>query len=174
MEEKYMKIKRSLAFLIGILLLISAVWMTNQSKPVSASVFQRTSVPKKFRGTWHGYDYNKKLKAFKITRSKIVLAGYSDAGMKARTYKYTKRAHNSHSNYSSHQLIKSRGNRMLMSYPSGENAAAYVTNNRKKLYVGIDTWVDTYYKSKAAAKKNHKADRKRSRIVKLFRLVWQQ
>ena len=58
---------------------------------------------------------------------------------------------------------------MLMSYPMGETAAAYVTSNRKKLYVGIDTWVDTYYKSKAAAKKNHRADSKRRRVVKLFK-----
>lgn len=63
---------------------------------------------------------------------------------------------------------------MLMSYPNGETAAAYVTNNRKKLYVGIDTWVDTYYKSKTAAKKNRQADRKRSRTLKLSRLVWQR
>lgn len=94
--------------------------------------------------------------------------------MKTRTYKYTKRSHNSHADHSSHQLIKCSGNRMFMSYPMGENAAAYVTNNRKKLYVGIDTWVDTYYKSKATAKKNHRADIKRSRVAKLFKLVWQQ
>lgn len=169
-----MKIKRILAFLAGIVFAILAVWLTTQSNEVSASVFQKTTVPKKFRGTWYGYDYNKKLKAFKITSSKIVLAGYGDAEMKTRTYNYTKRSHNSHADYSSHQLIKCSGNRMLMSYPMGENAAAYVTSNRKKLYVGIDTWVDTYYKSKAAAKKNHRADSKRSRAVKLFKLVWQQ
>lgn len=79
----------------------------------------------------------------------------------------------SHADYNSHQLIKSKGNRMLMSYPNGETAAAYVTGNRKKLYVGINMWVDTYYKSKSAAKKNHQADKKRSRAFKLYKLVWQ-
>lgn len=168
-----MKIKRVLAFLAGTLFAISAVWITNQPEQVNASVFQKTSVPKKFRGMWYGYDYHKKLKAFKITSSKIVLAGYADTGVKTRTYKYTNRAHNSHADYASHQLINSNGNRMLMSYPNGENAAAYVTSNRKKLYVGINTWVDTYYKSKAAARKNYQADRKRSRGAKLFKLVWE-
>lgn len=42
-----MKIKKFLAFLAGILLAISAIWVTNQSEQVSASVFQKTSVPKK-------------------------------------------------------------------------------------------------------------------------------
>ena len=174
MEEDIMKIKKSFVLLIGMLFALTVVLTINQPKQVNASVFQKTTVPKKFRGTWYGYDYQKKLKAFKITSSKIVLAGYGDAEMKTRTYNYTKRSHNSHADYSSHQLIKCSGNRMLMSYPMGENAAAYVTSNRKKLYVGIDTWVDTYYKSKAAAKKNHRADSKRSRAVKLFKLVWQQ
>lgn len=168
-----MKIKRILAFLAGILLAVSAVWVTNQPEQVGASVFQKTSVPKKFRGTWYGYDYHKKLKAFKITRSRIVLSGYAETGVKTRTYKYTNRAHNSHADYASHQLIKSNGNRMQMSYPSGETAAAYVTGNRKKLYVGIDTWVDTYYKSKSAARRNHKADKNRNRILKLSKLIWQ-
>ena len=169
-----MKIKRSFALLVGMLLALTVVLTINQPKQVNASVFQKTTVPKKFRGTWYGYDYQKKLKAFKITSSKIVLAGYGDSSMKTRTYKYTKRSHNSQADYSSHQLIKCSGNRMLMSYPNGETAAAYVTGNRKKLYVGINMWVDTYYKSKAAAKKNHQADKKRSRAVKLFKLVWQQ
>lgn len=61
---------------------------------------------------------------------------------------------------------------MRMSFPNGETAAAYVTKNRKKLYVGVDTWVDTYYKSKSAARKHHRADSKRSRVVKLNRFVW--
>ena len=155
------------------LIAIAAIWVTTQPNEVSASVFQKTSVPKKFRGTWYGYDYNKKLKAFKITSSRIVLAGYAEAGMKTRTYKYTERAHMSHADYNSHQLIKSKGSRMLMSYPNGETAAAYVVGNRKKLYVGINMWVDTYYKSKAAAKKNHQADSKRSRSFALYKLVWQ-
>lgn len=168
-----MKIKRILAFLAGIVFAILAVWVTTQSNEVSASVFQKTSVPKKFRGTWYGYDYNNRLKGFKITSTKIVLAGYAEAGVKTRTYKYTEPAHMSHADYNSHQLIKSKGNRMVMSYPNGETAAAYVTGNRKKLYVGINMWVDTYYKSKAAAKKNHQADKKRSRAFKLYKLVWQ-
>ena len=45
-----MKIKRVLAFLAVILFAISAIWITNQPEQVSASVFQKTSVPKKFRG----------------------------------------------------------------------------------------------------------------------------
>lgn len=48
-----MKIKRILAFLAGMLIAISAFWITNQSEQVSASVFQKTTVPKKFRGTWY-------------------------------------------------------------------------------------------------------------------------
>ena len=52
---------------------------------------------------------------------------------------------------------------MRMSFPNGETAVAYV---------GIDTWVDTYYKSKSAARKHHRADSKRSRVVKLNRFVW--
>lgn len=167
-----MKIKRILAFLAGIVFAILAVGVTTQSDEVSASVFQKTSVPKKFRGTWYGYDYNNKLKGFKITSTKIVLAGYAEAGVKTRTYKYTEPAHMSHADYDSHQLIKSKGNRMLMSYPNGETAVAYVTGNHKKLYVGINMWVDTYYKSKSAAKKNHQADKSRSRMLKLSKLVW--
>lgn len=96
-----MKIKRGL-FLVGILFVVSAVWMINQPEQVSASVFQKVLVPKKFRGTWYGYDYSNKLKAFKITSSKIVLPGYAEAGVKTRTYKYTDRAHNSHADYNSH------------------------------------------------------------------------
>lgn len=38
-----MKIKRILAFLAGILVAVSAVWLTSQPKQVSASVFQKTS-----------------------------------------------------------------------------------------------------------------------------------
>lgn len=45
-RRKYIKIKRILAFLAGMLLAISAVWITNQLEQVSASVFQKTSVPK--------------------------------------------------------------------------------------------------------------------------------
>lgn len=138
-----------------------------------ASVFQKISVPKKFRGTWYGYDYNNRLKGFKITSTKIVLAGYAEAGVKTRTYKYTNPTHNSHADYVSHQLIKSNGNRMKMSYPNGQTSAAYLTGNRKKLHVGIDTWVDAYYKSKSAAKKNHQTDKKRSRAFKFYKLVWQ-
>lgn len=171
-----MKVKRFLVFLAGILFAISAVWITNQPEQVSASVFQKTSVPKKFRGTWYGYGVQNKLKAYKITRSRIRLAGYSDNNFKTRTYKLTDKSRNATGNYNSyisHQLIKSKGNRMQMSYPSGETAVAYVTSKRKKLYVGIDTAVDTYYKSKSAAKRNHKADRNRRRSVTLKRFVWQ-
>lgn len=50
---KDMKIKRILAFLAGIVFAILAVGVTNQPEQVSASVFQKTSVPKKFRGTWY-------------------------------------------------------------------------------------------------------------------------
>ena len=46
-KEKNMKIKKFLAFLAGILLAISAIWVTNQSEQVSASVFQKTKVIKK-------------------------------------------------------------------------------------------------------------------------------
>ena len=60
-----MKIKRVLAFLAVILFAISAIWITNQPEQVSASVFQKTSVPKKFRGTWYGYDYNKGIQDYK-------------------------------------------------------------------------------------------------------------
>ena len=67
-----MKIKRSFALLVGMLLALTVVLTINQPKQVNASVFQKTTVPKKFRGTWYGYDYQKKLKAFKITSSKIV------------------------------------------------------------------------------------------------------
>lgn len=91
-----MKIKKSFVLLIGMLFALTVVLTINQPKQVNASVFQKTTVPKKFRGTWYGYDYQKKLKAFKITSSKIVLAGYGDFSMKTRTYKYTKRSHNSH------------------------------------------------------------------------------
>ena len=38
-KEKNMKIKRILAFLAGILVAVSAVWLTNQPEQVSASVF---------------------------------------------------------------------------------------------------------------------------------------
>lgn len=170
-----MKIKRILAFLAGMLIAISAVWITNQPEQVSASVFQKTTVPKKFRGTWYYYVGNGKVGAFKITRTKINLSGYGDDGTKARTYKFTKRAHNakvSSKAYSSHQLISSKGNRMQMSYPGGQTAAAYVTNNRKKLYVFVTTWPNTYYKSKSAARKDYKADRSMSRRDKLSKLVW--
>ncbi len=169
-----MKIKRILAFLAGILLAVSAVWVTNQTEQVSASVFQKTSVPKKFRGTWYYYVGNGKVQAFKITRTKINLSGYADGG-KARNYKFTKRAYNakvSSKVYSSHQLISSKGNRIRMSYPHGQTSAAYVTNNRKKLYVFVTTWPNTYYKSKSAARKNYKADSSMSGRGKLSKLVW--
>ena len=58
-----MKIKRSFALFIGMLFAFAVVLTINQPKRVSASVFQKTTVPKKFRCTWYGYDYQKKLKA---------------------------------------------------------------------------------------------------------------
>lgn len=87
-----MKIKRILAFLAGMLIAISAVWITNQPEQVSASVFQKTAVPKKFCGTWYSCWGNGKVQPFKITRTEINLAGCADGG--ARVYKYTKRAYN--------------------------------------------------------------------------------
>lgn len=168
-----MKIKKFLAFLAGILLAVSAIWVTNHSEQVSASVFQKTTVPKKFRGTWYRYWGNGKVKPFKITRTEINLDGCADG--KGGVYKYTKRAYNakvSSTVSSSHQLISSKGNRIRMSYPRSETTAAYVTNNRKKLYVFVTTWPNTYYKSKSAARKNYKADRSMSRRNKLSKLVW--
>ena len=167
-----MKIKRILAFLAGMLIAISAFWITNQSEQVSASVFQKTTVPKKFRGTWYRYWGNGKVKPFKITRTEINLDGCADG--KGGVYKYTKRAYNakvSSTVSSSHQLISSKGNRIRMSYPRSETTAAYVINNRKKLYVFVTTWPNTYYKSKSAARKNYKADRSMSRRNKLSKLV---
>lgn len=173
-----MKIKKITTFLSVMLFFGFLTYgaVNCQSSVVEAAVFKKASVPKKFRGTWYGYSYlNNKLKAFKITRTRISLAGYADSKSKTRTYKYTNKAHNYQyknvNTYSSHQLIKSKGNRMFMSYPMGETAAAYVTKNRKKLYVGVDTTVDTYYKSKSAAKKNYKLSN--SRNPKLFKLVWE-
>ena len=165
-----MKIKKFLAFLAGILFAVSAIWVTNQSEQVSASVFQKTSVPKKFRGTWYYYVGNGKVKAYKITRTKINLAGCADG--KGGVYKYTKRAYNAKSG-SSHLLIKTKGNRMWICSPHGQTSAAYVTGDRKKLYVVVDTWVDTYFKSKSAARKNWKADRSMSRRNQLSKLVWE-
>lgn len=127
-----MKIKRILAFLAGILLAVSAIWVTNQPEQVSASVFQKTSVPKKFRGTWYYYVGNGKVKAYKITRTKINLAGCADG--KGGVYKYTKRAYNAKSG-SSHLLIKTKGNGMWICSPHGQTSVAYVTGDRKKLYV---------------------------------------
>lgn len=168
-----MKIKRILAFLAGILLAVSAIWVTNQPEQVSASVFQNTTVPKKFRGTWYRYWGNGKVKPFKITRTEINLDGCADG--KGGVYKYTKRAFNAEGSldyFSSHLLIKTKENRMWICVPHDQTSAAYVTNNRKTLYVDVDTWVDTYYKSKSAAKRNHKADRNMSRRDKLSKLVW--
>lgn len=164
-----MKIKRILAFLAGMLIAISAFWITNQSEQVSASVFQKTTVPKKFRGTWYSCWDNGKVQPFKITRTEINLAGCADGG--ARVYKYTKRAYNAKG--SSHLLIRTKGNRMWICAPHGQTSTAYVTNSRKNLYVVVDTWVDTYYKSKSAARKNWKADRSMSRRNQLSKLVWE-
>ena len=132
-------------------------------------------MPKKFRGTWYRYWGNGKVKPFKITRTEINLDGCADGG-KARNYKFTKRAYNakvSSKVYSSHQLISSKGNRIWMSYPRGETAAAYVTNNRKTLYVFVTTWPNTYSKSKSTARKNYKADSSMSRRNQLSKLVWE-
>lgn len=164
-----MKIKRILAFLAGILLAVSAIWVTNQPEQVSASVFQKTTVPKKFRGTWYSYWRNGKVKPFKITRTKINLDGCADG--KGGVYKYTKRAYNAKSG-SSQLLIKTKGNRMWISAPHGQTSAVYVTNNRKTLYVFVTTWPNTYSKSKFAAKINYKADSSMSRRDKLSKLVW--
>lgn len=170
-----MKIKRILAFLAGILVAVSAVWLTNQPEQVSASVFQKTSVPKKFRGTWYMCRGNGKVQPFKITRTEINLAGCADGGI--RVYKYTKRAYNAKGSsnllISSHLLIRTKGNRMWISVPHGETATAYITNSRKNLYVFVTTWPDTYYKSKSAARKNWKADRSMSmsRLDQLSKLV---
>ena len=161
--------KRILAFLAGMLIAISAFWITNQSEQVSASVFQKTTVPKKFRGTWYSCWGNGKVQPFKITRTEINLAGCADGG--ARVYKYTKRAYNAKG--SSHLLIRTKGNRMWICAPHGQTSTAYVTNSRKNLYVVVDTWVDTYYKSKSAARKNWKADRSMSRRNQLSKLVWE-
>ena len=109
-----MKIKRILAFLAGMLIAISAFWITNQSEQVSASVFQKTTVPKKFRGTWYSCWGNGKVQPFKITRTEINLAGCADGG--ARVYKYTKRAYNAKG--SSHLLIRTKGNRMWICAPT--------------------------------------------------------
>lgn len=152
---------------------VSAIWVTNQSEQVSVSVFQKTSVPKKFRGTWYYYVGNGKVEAFKITRTEINLDGCADS--KGGVYKYTKRAYNAKGSldfYSSHLLIKAKGNRMWICVPHGQTSAAYVTNNRKTLYVFVTTWPNTYSKSKSAARKNYKADSSMSRRGKLSKLVW--
>ncbi|NRO29108.1 hypothetical protein [Lactobacillus helveticus] len=164
-----MKIKRILAFLAGMLLAVSAVWLINQPEQVSASVFQKTTVPKKFRGTWYRYWGNGKVKPFKIKRTEINLDGCADG--RGGVYKYTKRAFNAKSD-SSHLLIKTKGNRMWICTPHGQTSAAYVTNNRKTLYVFVTTWPNTYSKSKSAARKNYKADSSMSRRDKLSKLVW--
>ena len=163
-----MKIKRILAFLAGMLIAISAFWITNQSEQVSASVFQKTTVPKKFRGTWYRYWGNGKVKPFKITRTEINLDGCADG--KGGVYKYTKRAYNAKG--SSHLLIRTKGNRMWICAPHGQTSTAYVTNSRKNLYVFVTTWPNTYSKSKSAAKRNYKADKTISRRDKLSKLVW--
>ncbi|MCT3403956.1 hypothetical protein [Lactobacillus helveticus] len=164
-----MKIKRILAFLAGILVAVSAVWLTNQPEQVSASVFQKTSVPKKFCGTWYSCWGNGKVQPFKITRTEINLAGCADGG--ARVYKYTKRAYNAKG--SSHLLIRTKGNRMWICAPHGQTSTAYITNSRKNLYVFVTTWPNTYSKSKSAARKNWKADRSMSRRNQLSKLVWE-
>lgn len=92
---------------------VSAIWVTNQPEQVGASVFQKTSVPNKSRGTWYYYVGNGKVEAFKITRTEINLDGCADG--KGGVYKYTKRAYNakvSSTVSSSHQLISSKGNRI--------------------------------------------------------------
>lgn len=94
-KEKKIKIKRILAFLAGMLIAVSAVWITNQPEQVSASVFQKTAVAKKFCGTWYSCWGNGKVKPFKITRTKINLDGCADG--KGGVYKYTKRAFNAKS-----------------------------------------------------------------------------
>ena len=147
---------------------ISAVWITNQPEQVSASVFQKTAVPKKFCGTWYRYWGNGKVKPFKITRTEINLDGCADG--KGGVYKYTKRAYNAKG--SSHLLIRTKGNRMWICAPHGQTSTAYVTNSRKNLYVFVTTWTNTYSKSKSAAKRNYKADRSMSRRDKLSKLVW--
>lgn len=106
-----MKIKRILAFLAGMLIAISAVWTTNQPEQASASVFQKTAVPKKFCGTWYSCWGNGKVQPFKITRTEINLAGCADGG--ARVYKYTKRAYNAKD-----LLIRTKGNRMWICAPT--------------------------------------------------------
>lgn len=164
-----MKIKRILAFLAGMLIAISAVWITNQPEQVSASVFQKTTVPKKFRGTWYYYVGNGKVKAYKITRTEINLDGCADG--RTRVYKYTKRAYNAKSG-SSNLLIRTKGNRMWICVPHGQTSAVYVTNNRKTLYVFVTTWPNTYSKSKSAARRDYKADSSMSRRDKLSKLVW--
>jgi hypothetical protein len=154
-------------------LAVSAIWVTNQPEQVSASVFQKTTVPKKFRGTWYRYWGDGKVKPFKITRTEINLDGCADS--KAGVYKYTKRAYNAKGSldfYSSHLLIKAKGNRMWICVPHGQTSAAYVTNNHKTLYVFVTTWPNTYSKSKSAARKNYKADSSMSRRGKLSKLVW--
>ncbi len=163
-----MKIKRILAFLAGMLIAVSAFWITNQSEQVSASVFQKTTVPKKFRGIWYSCWGNGKVQPFKITRTEINLAGCADG--KGGVYKYTKRAYNAKG--SSHLLIRTKGNRMWICAPHGQTSTAYVTNSRKNLYVFVTTWPNTYSKSKSAAKRNYKADRSMSRRDKLSKLVW--
>ncbi|MGN8864874.1 hypothetical protein ACTND0_04150 [Lactobacillus amylovorus] len=163
-----MKIKRILAFLAGMLIAISAVGVTNQPEQVSASVFQKTTVPKKFRGTWYGCWGNGKVQPFKITRTEINLAGCADG--KGGVYKYTKRAYNAKG--SSHLLIRTKGNRMWICAPHGQTSTAYVTNSRKNLYVFVTTWPNTYSKSKSAAKRNYKADKTISRRNQLSKLVW--
>lgn len=89
-----MKTKKFLPFLIGLLMSVSLVWVinNNQNQKVSESVFRKVSVPKRFRGTWYGYDYTGKLKRFKITGSRIVLAGYTALNKRVRTYRYTKKS----------------------------------------------------------------------------------
>lgn len=180
--EKMSKKKFSALFLAILFTFATAISITTfQGSKVNAAVFQKINVPKRFRGTWYGFSFNNKVKKYRITKTYINLAHYGDdikKGKKVRTYKYTKKAHDyqykSYKNYISHQLIKinGNGNRIYMSYPLGENNVAYLSKNRKKLLVGVNTWVDTYYKSKAAAIKNHKKDKSKMFNRSLYELVW--
>lgn len=111
--------------------------------------------------SWYNCWGNEKVQPFKITRTEINLAGCTDGGV------------NILNEHIMHLLIRTKGNRMWICAPHGQTSTAYVTNSRKNLYVVVDTWVDTYYKSKSAARKNYKADRSMSRRNQLSKLVWE-
>lgn len=165
-----MKHKKCLIIFSTVIAVLSVLITVNPNK-VKAATFIRTNVPAKYRGTWYVKRISDgKLATYKISKSQINLTCLS-AKKNTKTYKYTNKAHSTIlKDPMKYQLIDKSKNYLLVTIPTGQSIGLLTSNKNKVMYVSYGQGIESYYKSKTAAKKNYKRDITRAYMKKINKL----